>query len=137
MGNRGSLGGGARVSFAADAMLAAIFRVALKAFGERARNITLPGPGFRQVQLNADFLRQVCEFIAVHHPLNSLDCFLSTRHASACVSVEFVVFSVCLFFLSTAPAGSWITYLVRVQTISRCTWHGYRLQDLPSMVQLS
>ena len=41
-------------------MLAAVFRVALKAFGERARFLTLPGPGFRQVHLDADFLRQVC-----------------------------------------------------------------------------
>lgn len=47
------------MSFAADAMLAAVFRVALKAFGERARYLTLPGPGFRQVHLDADFLRQV------------------------------------------------------------------------------
>lgn len=47
------------MSFAADAMLAAVFGVALKAFGERARFLTLPGPGFRQVHLDADFLRQV------------------------------------------------------------------------------
>ena len=40
-------------------MLAAIFRVVLKAFGERTRFLTLPGPGFRQVELDADFLRQV------------------------------------------------------------------------------
>lgn len=60
MGTRGSSGGAARVSFAADSMLAAVFRVALKAFGERARFLTLPGPGFRQVHLDADFLRQVC-----------------------------------------------------------------------------
>lgn len=59
MGARGSLNGATHVSFAADGMLAAVFRVALKAFGERARYLTLPGPGFRQVQLDADFLRQV------------------------------------------------------------------------------
>lgn len=59
MGPRGAMSGTNRVSFASDAMLAAIFRVALKAFGERARLLTLPGPGFRQVQLDADFLRQV------------------------------------------------------------------------------
>lgn len=54
------------VSFAADAMLAAVFRVALKAFGERARFLTLPGPGFRQVHLDADFLRQVrCDVVWV------------------------------------------------------------------------
>ncbi len=46
------------MSFAADSMLAAIFRVALKAMGERARFLTLPGPGFRQVHLDAEFLRQ-------------------------------------------------------------------------------
>lgn len=40
-------------------MLAAIFRVVLKAYGERARCVTLPGHGFRQVGVDADFLRQV------------------------------------------------------------------------------
>lgn len=59
MSSRRSHSGAAQVSFAADGMLAAVFRVALKAFGERARFLTLPGPGFRQVQLDADFLRQV------------------------------------------------------------------------------
>ena len=60
MGARVTLSGAVRLSFTADAMLAAVFRVALRAFGERARFLTLPGPGFRQVQLDADFLRQVC-----------------------------------------------------------------------------
>lgn len=75
-GTRGSSSGAARVSFAADAMLAAVFRVALKAFGERARFLTLPGPGFRQVHLDADFLRQVCG-----------QTNKQTMHACLCVGV--------------------------------------------------
>lgn len=59
MGPRSALSGATRVSFSAEAMLAAIFRVMLKAYGERARCVTLPGHGFRQVGVDADFLRQV------------------------------------------------------------------------------
>lgn len=75
LGSRGFLGG-VQVSFAADAMLAAVFRVALKAFGERARFLTLPGPGFRQVQLDADFIRQVKVLLSLGGQLRS-----SSSHA--------------------------------------------------------
>ncbi|CAM9791582.1 unnamed protein product [Pylaiella littoralis] len=84
MGSRGSSSGAARVSFAADAMLAAVFRIALKAFGERARFLTLPGPGFRQVHLDADFLRQVLPFyVAESQMLSSLDTLLDQVLQSA------------------------------------------------------
>eukprot|EP00752_Nemacystus_decipiens_P003214 g2975.t1 len=84
VGTRGSSGGAARVSFAADSMLAAVFRVALKAFGERARFLTLPGPGFRQVHLDADFLRQVLPYyVAESQMLSSLDNLLDQALQSA------------------------------------------------------
>eukprot|EP00903_Cladosiphon_okamuranus_P021853 g20089.t1 len=65
-GPRGS-STGALVSFAADSMPAAIFRVALKAIGERARSLTLPGPGVRQV---------LPFYVAESQMLSSLDSFL-------------------------------------------------------------
>ncbi|CAM9459336.1 unnamed protein product [Ectocarpus sp. 8 AP-2014] len=84
MGARGPLGGAVNVSFAADAMLAAVFRVALKAFGERARFLTLPGPAFRQVQLDADFLRQALPFyVAESNMLSALDNLLDQALQSA------------------------------------------------------
>ncbi|CAB1098993.1 unnamed protein product [Ectocarpus sp. CCAP 1310/34] len=83
-GARGPLGGAVKVSFAADAMLAAVFRVALKAFGERARFLTLPGPAFRQVQLDADFLRQALPFyVAESNMLSALDNLLDQALQSA------------------------------------------------------
>lgn len=107
MGSRGSLSGAAQVSFAADAMLAAVFRVALKAFGERARFLTLPGPGFRQVQLDADFLRQVSlkslfRFLPLFHVqyrakelfVDLLFCGLLVQHFDLLSCVE-KIYEVC------------------------------------------